>query len=222
MRSLGNDGPGRILTGCGPGRDLKAFTELGIKHARRVRGLHDMARQHSGCEVLYQILQLNLEKRTFHGIYANASIFMWPKREPPRVLGELRDALETGGFFHPTPAARTKRVASKTATACSMTSFAAWSVFMTGVGSNPLSTTTGLRACLRRAAVGREHCVGSNPNPRRIPRLIVRKGGEMNLDLMRLVREAASMMCTFFPAAGLAALGLLTMLEARATGRRYL
>jgi SAM-dependent methyltransferase len=93
----------RILDlGCGPGRDLRAFAELGHEAvgldgaARFV----EMARAHSGCEVLLQdFLALDLPAAHFDGVFANASLFHVPTQELPRVLGELRDALRPKGVL---------------------------------------------------------------------------------------------------------------------------
>ena len=85
--------------GCGPGRDLKAFTELGhvaigLDGAPR---FVEMARIHSGCDVWRQnFLALNLPGGHFDSIYANASLFHVPSRALPRVLRQLRAALKTG------------------------------------------------------------------------------------------------------------------------------
>lgn len=96
-------GPFRILDfGCGPGRDLRAFRDLGHEAvgldgaARFV----EMAREHSGCEVLQQdFLALDLPAAHFDGVFANASLFHVPAQELPRVLGELRDALRPSGIL---------------------------------------------------------------------------------------------------------------------------
>lgn len=95
--------PCRILDfGCGPGRDLATFRRLGHDavgldgSARFVA----MARAHSGCEVLHQdFLALDLPAARFDGIFANATLFHVPRRELPRVLGELRHALRPGGVL---------------------------------------------------------------------------------------------------------------------------
>ena len=51
----------------------------------------DMARAHTGCEVLHQdFLALDLPRGHFDGVFANASLFHVPAQELPRVLGELR------------------------------------------------------------------------------------------------------------------------------------
>jgi SAM-dependent methyltransferase len=88
--------------GCGPGRDLRHFASLG----HRAVGLDgcasfcEMARRHSGCEVLHQdFLRLDLPRACFDGVFANASLFHVPSQELARVLGELRDALEPRGVL---------------------------------------------------------------------------------------------------------------------------
>ena len=96
-------GPFRILDlGCGPGRDLRAFRDLGHEAvgldgaARFV----EMARDHTGCEVLHQdFLALDLPAAHFDGVFANASLFHVPAQELPRVLGELRATLRPRGIL---------------------------------------------------------------------------------------------------------------------------
>jgi SAM-dependent methyltransferase len=88
--------------GCGPGRDLKAFAQMGhaaigIEGATR---LAQMAREHSGCEVWEQdFLALDLPRAKFDGVFANAALFHVPGQELPRVLGELHAALKPGGVL---------------------------------------------------------------------------------------------------------------------------
>jgi SAM-dependent methyltransferase len=88
--------------GCGPGRDLARFSELGhvaigLDGAAR---FVDMARRYSGCEVWYQdFLRLELPPLHFHGIFANAALFHCPSRELPRVLQDLRASLKPGGVL---------------------------------------------------------------------------------------------------------------------------
>jgi SAM-dependent methyltransferase len=88
--------------GCGPGRDLKAFTELGhvatgLEGAARFAA---MARAHSGCEVWHQdFLELDLPDDHFDGVFANAALFHVPSRELPRVLRELHATLKPGGVL---------------------------------------------------------------------------------------------------------------------------
>jgi len=88
--------------GCGPGRDLKAFTDLrhvavGLEGSARFAA---MAREYSGCEVLEQdFLALDLPAARFDGVFANAVLFHVPTAELPRVLGELHAALKPGGVL---------------------------------------------------------------------------------------------------------------------------
>jgi SAM-dependent methyltransferase len=88
--------------GCGPGRDLKAFADLGHV-AIGLEGAADfvaMARAHSGCHVWQQdFLRLDLPGAHFDGIFANASLFHVPSQELPRVLRELYASLKPGGVL---------------------------------------------------------------------------------------------------------------------------
>ena len=88
--------------GCGPGRDLKTFRELG-HHAIGLEGaatLAAMARDYSGCEVWQQnLLALDLPPGRFDGIFANAVLFHVPGADLPRVLQELRASLKAGGVL---------------------------------------------------------------------------------------------------------------------------
>src|SRR5450759_1696654 len=63
--------------GCGPGRDLKVFSELGHVAVGLEGAAHFavMARTYSGCEVWQQdFLKLDLPDNYFDGVYANASL----------------------------------------------------------------------------------------------------------------------------------------------------
>ena len=88
--------------GCGPGRDLRTFTELGhaavgLEGAARFAA---MARAHSGREVWEQdFLRLELPPGRFDGVFANAALFHVPSRELARVLGELHAALKPRGVL---------------------------------------------------------------------------------------------------------------------------
>ena len=88
--------------GCGPGRDLKVFAELGhlaigLEGAERFAA---MARVYSGCEVWEQdFFKLDLPPRHFDGVFANASLFHGPRQELPRVLRELHATLKAGGVL---------------------------------------------------------------------------------------------------------------------------
>jgi trans-aconitate methyltransferase len=82
--------PYRILDlGCGPGRDLVTFRDLG--HV--VVGLDGcpefvaMARAVSGCEVWQQdLLAMTLPPASFDGVFANAVLYHVPSRALPVVL----------------------------------------------------------------------------------------------------------------------------------------
>jgi SAM-dependent methyltransferase len=103
IEHLVGEGPFRILDlGCGPGRDLKAFAELG----HEVIGLEgaerfvDFACNSSGCEVWQQdFLQLELPAEHFDGVFANAALFHVPSQELPRVLKELWATLKWNGVL---------------------------------------------------------------------------------------------------------------------------
>lgn len=88
--------------GCGPGRDLLAFSALG-HHAIGLEGspaLAALAREHSGCEVLEQnFFELALPTERFDGVFANASLFHVPGAVLPRVLRELRATLKPRGVL---------------------------------------------------------------------------------------------------------------------------
>ena len=95
--------PLRILDfGCGPGRDLKAFKEMGHE-AIGLEGAErfvELARAYSGCEVWHQdFLQLRLPPEYFDGIFANAALFHVPSQELPRVLKELHATLKSDGVL---------------------------------------------------------------------------------------------------------------------------
>lgn len=103
LRQIEGKAPFTILDlGCGPGRDLKAFSgmghvAIGLEGAARLAA---MAREHSGCDVWEQdLLELDLPAERFDGVFANAVLFHVPARELPRVLGELRATLKPRGVL---------------------------------------------------------------------------------------------------------------------------
>ena len=103
LQHIAGPAPFTILDfGCGPGRDLATFTQLG----HRAIGLEGaapfvaMARAATGCEVWQQdFLKLDLPDSYFDGIFANAALFHVPTQELPRVLRELRAALKPEGVL---------------------------------------------------------------------------------------------------------------------------
>ncbi|KPA94387.1 MULTISPECIES: class I SAM-dependent methyltransferase [Pseudomonas] len=103
LRHIQGTAPFTLLDfGCGPGRDLKAFTRLGhvavgLDGSERFA---QMAREDSGCEVLQQnFLELDLPAQRFDGIFANAVLFHVPLQELPRVLEQLHATLKPGGVL---------------------------------------------------------------------------------------------------------------------------
>jgi SAM-dependent methyltransferase len=103
LQYIGGKPPFTILDfGCGPGRDLKVFAELGHM-AVGLEGADQfavMARAHSGCEVWQQdFLKLHLPDNHFDGIFANAALFHVPSQELPRVLLELHATLKPSGVL---------------------------------------------------------------------------------------------------------------------------
>ena len=103
LRYIEGEAPFTILDfGCGPGRDLKAFSELGHIAVGLEGAAHfaAMARTHSGCEVwLQDFLNLDLPDNHFDGVFANAALFHVPSQELPRVLLELHASLKPGGVL---------------------------------------------------------------------------------------------------------------------------
>ncbi len=96
-------GPYQILDfGCGPGRDLKAFTALGHQ-ATGLEGSTQaavIARKFSGCEIWAQdFFNLQLPNNYFDGVFANASLFHIPSQLLPKVLGELFATLKPQGIL---------------------------------------------------------------------------------------------------------------------------
>lgn len=86
--------------GCGPGRDLKTFADLGHAAIGLDGAAHfvEMAREYSGCEVWRQdFLALDLPSERFDGVFANASLFHVPRTALPRMLSELFATLRPGG-----------------------------------------------------------------------------------------------------------------------------
>jgi SAM-dependent methyltransferase len=123
--------------GCGPGRDLVAFTRLG----HRAVGLEGsaafvaMARADSGCEVWQQdFLQLELPSAHFDGVFANASLFHVPAQELPRVLRELHATLKPRGVLFSSNPRGMNEEGWRGARYGAYHDLAAWRRFMTAAG----------------------------------------------------------------------------------------
>lgn len=103
MKNIEGDAPFTILDlGCGPGRDLKTFVNLGHVAVGLDGSVEfaQMARDHAKCEVWRQdFLKLDLPAQHFDGVYANASLFHVPGQELPRVLKQLHATLKPRGVF---------------------------------------------------------------------------------------------------------------------------
>lgn len=88
--------------GCGPGRDLATFDQLGHQ-AIGLEGVPEfasMARALSGCTVWEQdFLNLDLPPLRFDGIFANATLQHVPSATLPKVLQALRSTLKPGGVL---------------------------------------------------------------------------------------------------------------------------
>ena len=102
-RNILTHSPHRILDlGCGPGRDLFAFKEMGDE-AIGLDGCAafcEMARTHTGCDIWHQdFLKLELPAGHFDGIFANAVLFHIPSQEIGRVLKELNATLKEDGVL---------------------------------------------------------------------------------------------------------------------------
>jgi SAM-dependent methyltransferase len=88
--------------GCGPGRDLKTFSDLGhvAVGLDGAAQFVDMARAYSACEVWQQdFLKLDLPDDRFDAVFANAALFHVASQELPRVLAELHATLKPGGVL---------------------------------------------------------------------------------------------------------------------------
>jgi len=103
MQALPQDNILDVLDlGCGPGRDLHTFRQLG----HRPTGVDgsktfcEMARQNADCSVLQQSFsKLMLGEAAYDGIFANASLFHVPSQLLPGVLDACYSALRTEGIL---------------------------------------------------------------------------------------------------------------------------
>ncbi len=103
LQNINATPPFTILdVGCGPGRDLKTFTQrghaaIGLEGAAR---FVEIAKSHSGCEVwLQDFLNPVLPDNYFDGVFANASLFHVPCQVLPGVLLKYHAVLKPGGVL---------------------------------------------------------------------------------------------------------------------------
>jgi SAM-dependent methyltransferase len=105
LRHIEGTAPFAILdVGCGPGRDLRTFRQLGhvaigLEGSSRFAA---MAREHSGCEVWEKNLlddDFELPRARFDGVFANAVLFHVPSRALHRVLQALHRTLKPQGVL---------------------------------------------------------------------------------------------------------------------------
>lgn len=103
LEAIRGEGPHVILDfGCGPGRDLSHFSELGHEAVGLDGSIEfvKIARANTDCEVLHQdFLKLELPFNHFDGIFANASLFHVPNSQLDRVLSNLAATLKPGGVL---------------------------------------------------------------------------------------------------------------------------
>ncbi len=103
LSSIKSKPPFKILDfGCGPGRDLKTFKQMGHQAIGLDGSIKfvEMAKKFSQCEVWHQdFLNLKLPKKKFDGIFANASIFHIPSQCLNDVLSHIYNSLKYEGVF---------------------------------------------------------------------------------------------------------------------------
>ncbi len=103
LKHIPGDPPFRILDlGCGPGRDLAYFKQLG-HHPVGLDGCEafvEMAHRLTGCTVWHQRFeQLILPQSSFDGVFANASLFHVPSQILGQVLTDLHQCLKPDGVL---------------------------------------------------------------------------------------------------------------------------
>lgn len=103
LEAIAGEPPFHLMDfGCGPGRDLRYFRDMGHDPVGLdgSENLAALAREHAGAEVWVQDFgALDLPKSRFDGIFANASLFHVPRDRIEAVLVTLLDSLVPGGVL---------------------------------------------------------------------------------------------------------------------------
>ncbi|MES2257277.1 MAG: class I SAM-dependent methyltransferase [Pseudomonadota bacterium] len=143
LDAIAGTAPYRILDlGCGPGRDLKTFTEMGHS-AVGIDGSAEfvrMAQAYSGCEVWHQdFVRLALPADHFDGIFANASLFHVPSAALPDVLAALHHGLKPGGVLFSSNPRGTNQEGWNGSRYGSYYDYATWERFLLAAGFTAIS-----------------------------------------------------------------------------------
>ena len=88
--------------GCGSGRDLSIFRELGFD-AVGVDGSEEMcakARLHSGCRVYHSTFEEFSPNRPVDGIWAMASLVHTPEKDLPELIAKMWSWLKPDGVLY--------------------------------------------------------------------------------------------------------------------------
>ena len=103
LEAIPGEPPFRLLDyGCGPGRDLRYFRDLGHEPVglEGSQAFAAMARDHSGAEIWIQdFTEPDLPKDRFDGIFANASLFHVPRERIGAVLQAILASLVPAGIL---------------------------------------------------------------------------------------------------------------------------
>lgn len=103
LSNIQKNTPYKILDfGCGPGRDLLTFEELGHQAygLDGCREFCEMAQEHSSCVVYNQdFIDVDLADNFYDGIFANASLFHVPKENLSDLIKKFYNSLTTGGIL---------------------------------------------------------------------------------------------------------------------------